>query len=138
MMRIVSRAALVVTGTVLVDPSVAFACSCMPMTKAQQAENAALIFTGTVTGSSAIFGLGTACGPRSSFEPVYKGDAARQVTLTTAASGASCGYEFQAGKRYTVFATAADGKIETNLCRGNEAGAIVPAAYGLGAGRPPK
>ena len=61
----------------------------------------------------------------------------RAVTVATVVGGASCGYEFAGGKRYTVFATGAGDTLETNLCRGNVEGAFAPAEYGLGAGRPP-
>ena len=143
-----SLAIVLVAGSFLVDPSAAFACSCMPQTKPQLADNASVIFTGTVTSVGAVYGWPAwACGPRSTaeratfgfdVETVFKGESSRSVTVTTAMSGASCGFEFVAGKRYTVFARSIDGRLETNLCNGNELGEIVAADYGLGAGRPPK
>ena len=51
--------------------------------------------------------------------------------------GASCGYTFASGKRYTVFASWREGRFETNLCRGNAEGEIAPAEYGLADGRAP-
>lgn len=130
----------------IVNPSSVSACSCMSLTKAQMVENASLIFTGTVTsaGSFRSFPVGAGCyrtgDPVSvtfAVEAVYRGEAPRSVTLTTTSNQASCGYEFVSGKRYTVFASSAAGQLETNLCRGNAEGAIAPAEYGLGAGRPP-
>jgi hypothetical protein len=129
----------------VVNPGVVSACSCVPFTKPQLVENASVIFTGTVTGASGAFPFGLGC-TRSSADPIvvtfeveslYKGDAPRQLAVSTVVGGASCGYEFQNGKRYTVFATGTRDKLETNLCRGNVEGAIAPAEYGLGAGRPP-
>jgi hypothetical protein len=130
----------------VMGPHPALACSCVPFTKAQVVENAAVIFTGVVTAESRQFTFGLACGTISSADPVtyafdvqtvYKGDVTRAATVTTAMSGASCGYEFVVGKRYTVFATSANGKLETNLCRGNVGDAIDPADYGLAPGHAP-
>ncbi len=137
----------VLVGLVFVaNPGAVSACSCVSFTKPQLVENASAIFTGTVTGTSRGFPFGLGC-TRSSADPilvsfevesVYKGDAPRQVTVSTVVGDASCGYEFASGKRYTVFATGTGDKLETNLCRGNAEGVIAGADYGLGAGRPPR
>ena len=137
--------ALLVGLVFVVNPGVVLACSCVPFSKPQLVENASLIFTGTPTGFKRTFGFGPGCSTSSAdpmwvtfdVEVLYKGDAQRSVTVETVVGGASCGYEFASGKRYTVFATGASDKLETNLCRGNTEGAIAPAEYGLGAGRPP-
>ena len=129
----------------LANPGAISACSCVPFSKPQLVENASLIFTGTPTGFRRTFGFGPGCSASSAdpmwvtfdVEVVYKGDAQRSVTVETVVGGASCGYEFASGKRYTVFATGASDKLETNLCRGNVEGTIAPAEYGLGPGRPP-
>jgi hypothetical protein len=138
--------AILVVALFSIDPRAAVACSCVPFTKPQIVEGAALIFTGTATGASQQFSFTRACS-QSSLDPitvvfdvetVYKGDVARRATVETVVGGASCGAEFTVGKRYTVFATVSSGRVETNLCRGNVEGEIVAADYGLGAGRPPK
>ena len=138
--------AILVVALFSIDPSAAVACSCAQQSKPQLVENATLIFTGTVAGTSQPFSFTRACS-QSSLDPinvafdvetVYKGDTARRTTVETAMSGASCGAHFEVGKRYTVFATVSSGRVETNLCRGNELGEILAADYGLGAGRPPK
>ncbi len=126
--------------------SPAVACSCVPFTKPQLVENATTIFTATAQGFSRVFGLRQACSPSTGdvmtvhfeVETVFKGDPPRKVSVSTVIGGASCGYEFAAGKRYTVFATGSVDALETNLCRGNVEGEIVAADYGLAAGRPPK
>ena len=137
---------VLVIGLVFVaNPGAVSACSCVPFTKPQLVENASLIFTGTATGTRRTFGFGPGCSVSSGdpmwvtfdVETVYKGDAPRAVTVATVVGGASCGYDFQGGKRYTVFATGPVDKLETNLCRGNAEGSIAPADYGLGSGRPP-
>jgi hypothetical protein len=138
--------AILLVALFSIDPRAAFACSCVPFSKPQIVENAALIFTGTATSASQPFSFTRACS-QSSLDPiniafevetVYKGDVARRATVETVVGGASCGAEFTVGKRYTVFATVSSGRVETNLCRGNVEGEIVAADYGLGAGRPPK
>ncbi|HYR94083.1 MAG TPA: hypothetical protein VEP48_07745 [Methylomirabilota bacterium] len=123
----------------------ALACSCVPFTKPQLIENAAVIFTGVVTGGSRQFSFGIPCSVSSAdpvtfsfdVETVYKGDVPKATAVTTVVGGASCGYEFVSGRRYTVFGTSAGGKLETNLCRGNVEGAIDPSEYGLGPGHAP-
>ena len=130
----------------IASPRPALACSCVQLTKPQLVENATVIFTGVVTGVSRPFSFGFGCTASSAdpvtftfdVEMIYKGDAGKTATVTTVVSGASCGYEFVGGKRYTVFATSADGRLETNLCRGNLEGAIVTSEYGLREGRPPQ
>ena len=123
-----------------VMPQSAFACSCAQSTKPQQAERAAAIFTGTTTAvSPPLFGLSCSSADpvmvTFTVETVYKGEVPKELALNTASAGASCGYTFVAGKRYTVFVI---GDHETNLCLGNVEGAIAPSEYGLGEGRSPR
>jgi len=140
--------ALLVGLVFVANPAAILACTCVPFTKPELVGNASVIFTGTVTGSSrgSPFGLGCTASTVSTADPilvtfqvesVYKGHASAQVTVSTVAGESSCGYSFQSGKRYTVFATGTLDKPETNLCRGNVEGAISPTEYGLGPGRPP-
>jgi hypothetical protein len=53
---------------------------------------------------------------RLAVERVDKGEAGDEITLTTALSGASCGFAFERGHRYLIYAR--DG--ETGLCSGNQ------------------
>lgn len=141
------RYALLVTVVLVfaTAPQAALACSCAPFTKAQHGENAEVVFTGVATSIRWIYGLRQACSPSSAdavsivftVETVYKGEAPKNATVSTVAGGASCGYTFETGRRYTVFASRQDGRLETNLCRGNVEGPIAPAEYGLAPGRPP-
>ena len=103
-----------------------------------------MVFTGVVTRVSAN-PLGFIC--RSSADPVsvefdvetvYKGDVGRTIVVHTVASGASCGFTFEEGKRYTVFPWAIDGKLDAGLCRGNVEGTIVAREYGLPKGHAPR
>jgi hypothetical protein len=136
---------LIALGMAIGGPQPAFACSCpMPTTNKEYAPRAAVVFTGVVTRVSAN-PFGFIC--RYSIDPVsvefdvetvYKGDVGRTVVVHTVASGASCGYTFEPGKRYTVFPWALDGKLDTGLCRGNVEGTIVASEYGLQEGHPPR
>ena len=102
-----------------------------------------MVFTGVVTSVSG-WPVGLVCSSTSpvavtfDVETVYKGDVPRTITVHTVSSGASCGYTFEVGKRYTVFPWSLDGKLDAGLCRGNVEGAIVGADYGLSAGQPPR
>ena len=126
-------------------PQPAFACSCpMPTSNEVFAPRAAMVFTGVVTRVSAN-PLGVICGSSADpvsvefdVETVYKGDVARTIAVHTVASGASCGFTFEQGKRYTVFPWAINGKLDAGLCRGNVEGTIVAREYGLPEGHPPR
>lgn len=95
----------------------ATACSCVPLTPAQAFERADTVFVGEVTSfktKSGLFG-------RSSIDPttvnfkvmeVWKGPRRGTLTIGTVRSEVSCGYEFQEGLRYLVYAR--DGR--TRLC----------------------
>lgn len=102
-----------------------------------------MVFTGVVTSVSGI-PLGLVCRSDSpvaatfDVETVYKGDVPRTITVHTVVSGASCGYTFEVGKRYTVFPWSLDGRLDAGLCRGNVEGAIVATDYGLPQGHPPR
>jgi hypothetical protein len=49
-------------------------------------------------------------------ERVDEGEAGDEITLTTALSGASCGFTFERGHRYLIYARTG----ETGLCSGNQ------------------
>ena len=134
---------IVIAAAALVGgPSTAFACSCAPLSPRDHGSNATVVFTGVVT-SVAGFPRGLVCSSTSpvavtfDVETVYKGDVRRSVTVHTVVSGASCGYTFEAGKRYTVFPRMAQGKLDAGLCDGNVEGTIAASDYGLQGGRPP-
>jgi hypothetical protein len=46
----------------------------------------------------------------------WKGGISRVVTVTTARETPTCGFPFEAGKEYIVYASKRDGALETNLC----------------------
>lgn len=133
---------LIAAAALVGGPSTAFACSCMRQSPHAYASNATVVFTGVVASVSG-FPRGLVCSSTSpvavtfDVETVYKGDVPRAVTVHTVVSGASCGYTFEAGKRYTVFPRMAGGKLDAGLCDGNVEGTIVANEYGFQGGRPP-
>jgi len=121
----------------------ASACSCVPQTGAQQAARADVVFGGTVTVieppiTGLTFSSADPMSIRFSVDAVYKGDATRTYWVSSARSGASCGFEFLVGKRYMVFARLSGDRVETDLCSGTLQGGIDPASVGLPAGRAPR
>lgn len=135
---------ILVAATALVGgPSTAFACSCVRQTPDVYASNATMVFTGVVTSVSG-WPVGLVCSSTSpvavtfDVETVLKGDVPRSVTVHTVVSGASCGYTFEVGKRYTAFPRMVEGRLDAGLCNGNVEGTIVASEYGLPDGHPPR
>lgn len=117
-----------------------WACSCAPSTKKQQAKNADFVFTGVVTSIKPQ-------SPDDDFTPwvvtfevetVYKGYIRSTAKVRTQNNGASCGYTFEEGRRYTVFGHKSDGKKWTDICSGTKRGRIDHERYGLPEGHPPE
>ena len=46
----------------------------------------------------------------------FKGSPVSHLTATTAADGAACGYHFEAGREYVVYAHGTDGSLGISLC----------------------
>ncbi|MEK3713086.1 hypothetical protein [Paenibacillus sp. FSL R7-0333] len=121
--------ALIVFMTLLtVRPQVTYACSCaVPASPLEAMEQSAAVFEGTVVSIKEKFKI-----MQSSADPVqatfqvgarWKGEVGEKVTVTTALSGASCGFEFTKGERYIVYAggeeAAGEGgtaKLTVSLC----------------------
>ncbi len=118
-------------------PGRAYACSCLVSPPAAEARDQSVaVFSGQVrsiirqTESSqveVVFDLAES----------WKGPLAPSLTLRTAGSSASCGYEFVEGERYLVYANEQDGNLAVSLCSRtatlDDASADVAA---LGSGRP--
>ncbi|MFF0377492.1 hypothetical protein [Actinoplanes missouriensis] len=108
---------LLVIGPVPFAAEAAWACSCGGdggIAKAQ------LAFDGVVRSVESGDGLQRV---RFAVGTVLKGEAGAEVTLTTSDNEASCGYRFDEGKRYRVYAFSGT----TSLCSGNEILAAAPA-----------
>ncbi|MFC4116337.1 hypothetical protein [Nonomuraea zeae] len=138
-------AALVLAAAVLVGASpAAHACSCADLTPAQAVGHADAVFTGTVVNVQV--GDGDPFGPRPPAvyrfraDNVYKGAPAAEFTLASDLDGASCGYKFEPGTRYLVFAQSGTSgaaerapgvSLSSSLCSGN-----IPVEAGTGLLRP--
>ena len=137
-------AALVVAlSGIAATASPCWACSCAADTPKGYAKSADVIFTGIVKGISGGDSDDGTLGDdnfkvRFRVKKVYKSKAKRATTVRTNESEAACGYGFVEGKRYTVFAQKARGKLSTNLCSGTKRGGINPDKYGLPEGYPPE
>ncbi|MDQ4058346.1 MAG: hypothetical protein M3124_04405 [Actinomycetota bacterium] len=117
---------LVAGGLVFAIPGPAYACSCAPPPPIDKAiEQSDAVFTGTVIASEPPAGGEIWSGAEAvtytfTVGRVVAGDIGSEVEVTTAAMEVSCGIEFRENTRYVVFATAAGGSLETNLCTRTE------------------
>jgi hypothetical protein len=139
------RTLIVVFLVALAVPVVAspcWACSCATsgdpaQDRMDHADNADLVFTGVAKGQRVIdqgdpeFEGDESIGTRFRVGKTYKGHPGRWVTVSTTANEASCGYDFEVGDRYTVFAFEKRGEFSTNLCSGTKRGRINPDNYGF-------
>jgi hypothetical protein len=130
-------------GTMLSAAPV-FACSCGFASGAPGIARDARVFTGTVTqvDDPAVGPLVSTARPlvvHVAVEKVYRGSVGAQQLVRTAAESASCGFSFEVGQRYTVFADPPkSGDIpRIGLCGGAVRGDIDPASYGLVSGTSP-
>jgi hypothetical protein len=99
-------------------PTVAYACSCLAPPPPETArDQSAAVFSGTVV---AIAGSGAAPGSpllvTFDLQQVWKGPDGPQLTITTPADSAGCGYAFAQGEAYLVYAGAEGGRLSTGLC----------------------
>jgi hypothetical protein len=98
----------------------AYACSCMaPRPPAEARDEADAVFTGTVTG------ILQQPVQENSDQPFlvsflvsqsWKGANGAELSVLTSGSSASCGYSFNQGGQYIVYATMQDGRLHTSLC----------------------
>ena len=96
-------------------PRIAEACSCIrPAAPRVELERAALVFVGTVTEVTQPED-DPAVDKTVSFEPssILKGPAPSPLVLTTAGNSAACGYGFEVGNEYLVYA---DAQRRVSLC----------------------
>ena len=92
----------------------ALACSCAPAPPPQEAlQQAAAVFTGTVVGVDT---AGVTNTVRLRVERSWKGAKCGEVTVVTSADSAACGYDFQVGQSYLVYAERQKGKLNASLC----------------------
>jgi hypothetical protein len=107
--------------------SAAHACSCAAAVTPEQAlQRSGSVFTGTVVNivpppPGIISNTGSPEEVTFRVANVSKGPAPSAdgtIVITTAVNGASCGYNFQVGGRYRVYAYNAGQNLQTDLCSG--------------------
>jgi hypothetical protein len=132
---IVTAAFGIAAVATVLSTSPALACSCVAPTPPAKPARGVTVFTGTVSHIDAPGNLVV----HLVVDTVYQGSVPVDQTLTTTPSGASCGYGFEIGQRYTIFSDAAPSgsPLSVGSCGGVVSGAIDPAAYGLTAAEPP-
>ena len=124
--------------SIVYAPGSAFACSCAePQSDAAAEKDADAVFAGTVTGYEIVKPIGGGYGPavddvRMALQVEWslevdtftKGDPAKEIVLISAGQGTACGFQFDEGKRYLVFAYEDeydDGGLSTNSCTSTRA-----------------
>ncbi len=107
----------------LLTASVALACSCIQPSPPQESlEQATAVFAGRVTNIEKPFISTSSLDPiTATFDvsQVWKGDITQTVAIRTAQDSASCGYPFELGQEYIVYAWADPdhpGELNTGLC----------------------
>lgn len=122
-----NRIVLMATSFLLLGASSVLACSCMPGTPESYLENANAVFSGKVidiieqTPNSTVSSeLPEAKRVIFEVSQVWKGKNKKQLVVTTAQSSAACGYYFQKGQRYLVYASGKSAKLQTGLCSGTK------------------
>jgi len=114
---------MLMTSSFLWIPKQAVACSCaMKNSPDEELKRSFAVFQGKVLKKETKrYSLFTS----SSADPVYvtftvhkvwKGIDTKTITIQTAVSGASCGYDFHQNQEYIVYAIKSNGKLEVNLC----------------------
>jgi hypothetical protein len=99
---------------------VALACSCAPLPPPQEArDQATAVFTGTVV-SITPDATGNYNLVRFQLDRVWKGAKCRELVVSTGLSDLNCGYTFQVGQTYLVYAyednSVRGARLNTNLC----------------------
>lgn len=132
-----------------IAPSPAQACSCLaPGDMIEEASGADAVFAGTVLRLVAtdrradsplmarikrFFGMQVRYGPDQrrfalEVDEPFKGIEASTIEVMTSADSASCGYSFQVGRKYLVFAQHDEGRLNVSLCSATAPIDSVPAA----------
>ena len=119
---------LIAASLLVLNTNAANACSCVRTTPQQSFKNSRAVFAGRVTDVVEQHdGGGVASGPslagvKVTFEvsKVWKGEPIRQLVVTTSGSSASCGYSFQKGQEYLVYANSQGTQLQTGLCSGTK------------------
>lgn len=119
--------ALLLTGTWTMAPAPAYACSCVePGPVEERLERKTAVFQGTVTSikEPALKKMMSSEDPVQvtfAVKQLWKGEPHAELSIRTAMSGASCGYEgFRVNEEYVVFAYGDPDDLKTGLCEGTK------------------
>jgi hypothetical protein len=107
--------------TLLINPAPLFACSCAPPPPPAAAlAEATAVFAGTVINieveDGEIFSSADPVAVTFEVATVWKGPVQQTLLVTTARDSASCGYSFEVGQSYLVYAYDAEDALQTGLC----------------------
>lgn len=112
-MKLLLAAALILLPFVI-SPVQVMACSCMaPGSASEELSKSSAVFSGTVTG---IQSIGNSKQITLNIDRSWKGDVASSTKVSTGMDSAGCGFEFEVGSSYLVYATQSEGELYTGLC----------------------
>ncbi len=132
------RSVIILSFTLLASAAPVLACRCGDRPSVKEAvARSELIFVGRVTKLSIDYRPAGISGRQTYVEivmvefsdsEVFKGPAAKdgRTSVITPSSGPACGYAFQIGEQYLVYATHADGEFRTDICERTRRRFIVP------------
>jgi hypothetical protein len=113
----------------------AFACSCAPPPPPREARDQAdAVLTAKVLEITTESQPGLPVGRRTvraQVEKIWKGQTCGELTVTTGLGDADCGYAFEVGKTYLIYAFLENGGLATNIC--TRTAAVEQAAEDLAA-----
>lgn len=116
-------AASLLFGSIALEPERASACSCaVNESVADERNRNDAVFEGTVIGrkeTKKLFDRSSADPVAWTFQvhEVWKGGVVPEITVQSAMSGASCGFEFEQGRTYLVYARdTGEGRLDVSLC----------------------
>jgi hypothetical protein len=118
---------LIATSLFVLGANSASACSCLPATPQEYFKRSSAVFSGKVI--DVVEQSSGRAGPSRFLEGrkvifqvsrVWKGKNERQLVVMTSDSSASCGYEFQEGQEYLVYASNEEARLQTGLCNGTK------------------
>jgi hypothetical protein len=123
----------IATSLLVLAANAANACSCLRTTPQESFKNSSTVFAGKVIdiveqkpvdeqSSRNPDDSSFAEGFKVIFEvsKVWKGQSNRQLVVMTSGNSASCGYSFQKGQEYLVYASNQGTQLQTGLCSGTQ------------------
>lgn len=96
------------------EPSAAEACSCAPLSFEDQRAEAAAIFEGRV--EQIVSDEDGTLSVAFHVTQAWRGVAQERIEVSTASSGAACGFTFEVGQHYLVYATSPESTLRVSLC----------------------